>query len=418
MTMGAAPSTDLADWMARFARPDRLWYAKRLSGNDTLATGAHQAGPYVPRDFLISLFPSLSRPGARNPDAHFDVVIDSHSHRRRARVVWYNNRRRGGTRNEARLTRFGGRSSPLLDPESTGGLVVFAFRRMPGADCTECRIWLCSDPGEEEIVESLIGPVEPVHAVIWSPEHGRTSHRTATPTECWLQPHSIPPEWIKSFPSGKEILKKAVELRPGDRILDPDTRLLRRRDCEYEVFQSLEEAVELPGIRAGFDSVAAFVARANSILQRRKVRSGRSLELHARQILCEEGLREGRHFSHGVESEPGNKPDFLFPSQAHYRDSGFPDGMLRMLAVKTTCKDRWRQVLKEADRIPTKHLLTLQEGVSVNQFRQMTAANVRLVVPARHITRFPEEVRPELTTFGSFIDEVRSLTRSRSADRR
>ena len=63
--MGAAPSTDLADWMARFARPDRLWYAKRLSGNDTLATGAHQAGPYVPRDFLISLFPSLSRPGVR-----------------------------------------------------------------------------------------------------------------------------------------------------------------------------------------------------------------------------------------------------------------------------------------------------------------------------------------------------------------
>ena len=26
-----------------------------------------------------------------------------------------------------------------------------------------------------------------------------------------------------------------------------------------------------------------------------------------------------------------------------------------MLGVKTTCKDRWRQVLSEADRIPQKH---------------------------------------------------------------
>ena len=32
-----------------------------------------------------------------------------------------------------------------------------------------------------------------------------------------------------------------------------------------------------------------------------------------------------------------------------------------MLAVKTTCKDPWRQILTEADHIGTKHLLTQQE---------------------------------------------------------
>jgi hypothetical protein len=52
-----------------------------------------------------------------------------------------------------------------------------------------------------------------------------------------------------------------------------------------------------------------------------------------------------------------------------------------MLAAKTTCKDRWRQILNEADRIPAKHLLTLQEGVSEGQFREMNDAGVRLVVP-------------------------------------
>ena len=40
----------------------------------------------------------------------------------------------------------------------------------------------------------------------------------------------------------------AVQLRPADRALDPDVRLLKRRACEYEVFRSLEEAAELPGI--------------------------------------------------------------------------------------------------------------------------------------------------------------------------
>lgn len=99
--------------------------------------------------------------------------------------------------------------------------------------------------------------------------------------------------------------------------------------------------------------------RAHSILQRRKSRAGRSLELHTRQIFVEERLREGEHFSYQPESEPNKSPDFLFPSEAAYKDASFPASKLRMLAVKTTCKDRWRQVVKEVDRIPTKHLLTL-----------------------------------------------------------
>ena len=189
------------------------------------------------------------------------------------------------------------------------------------------------------------------------------------PITCWLEPSDIPYRWIESFPSGKEILKKAVELSPAHRKLNPDARLLARRECEYQVFQSIEEAIELPGIREGFENIDQFVARAQSVLQRRKVRSGRSLELHVRQIFGEESLAEGRHFSHGADSEPGSKPDFLFPSQASYRDPDFPDSKLRMLAVKTTCKDRWRQVLREADRIRTKHLLTLQEGISPNQLQ-------------------------------------------------
>lgn len=404
-------TTDLSRWMTRFARPDRVWYAKRLSGNDTLANGSHQAGSYVSRDFLFSLFPSLNRPESENPDVEFDAFIDSHSDDRRVRAVWYNNARRGGTRNETRLTRFGGSSSPLLNPESTGALAILAFRKISGGDSPDCRIWVCDGPPEEELAEHLIGAVEPTQAVVWSHRRGRVSDVETAASDCWLQARDIPRSWINSIPSGEEILRMAVRLRPEDKTLDPDVRLLKRRACEYEVFRSIEEAVELPGIRQGFESIDAFVAHAQRILQRRKVRSGRSLELHARQILCEEGLRKGRDFDHGAESEPGRRPDFLFPSQADYRDPAFPRTRLRMLAAKTTCKDRWRQVLQEADRIPTKHLLTLQEGVSASQFSEMAECGVRLVVPERHIKCFAKEMRPRLTTFGDFIEEVRNLGR-------
>ena len=76
---------------------------------------------------------------------------------------------------------------------------------------------------------------------------------------------------------------------------------------------------------------------AQKVLQRRKSRSGRSLELHARTIFIEEGLRENQAFAYNQESEPGHKPDFLFPSAEAYRTTDFPSDRLRMLAVKTTC---------------------------------------------------------------------------------
>lgn len=197
-------------------------------------------------------------------------------------------------------------------------------------------------------------------------------------------------------------------MRP-DTALDPDERLLRRRDCEYEIFLSVEEAVELPVIHAGFNSVGEFIARAQSILQRRKARAGRSLELHTREIFIEEGLRESEDFEHGVESEPGRRPDFLFPSQDAYRDKAFPEARLRMLAVKTTCRDRWRQILNEADRIPTKHLFTLQKGVSVGQFQEMKDSGVQLVVPAGLKKSYPDEIQPALFSLESFIGDIRLL---------
>ena len=403
---------DFTDWMDEFTGTQYIWYVKRLSGNDTLANKAHQAGPYIPKGFLFSIFPSMHIPEKENPDTWFDLYIDSHADHRKVRAVWYNNKIRGGTRNEARVTNLGGGSSALLDPDSTGSLAIFVFAVNEKGRATECHVWVCRHETEEDLAEDRIGPVDPGEWKIWTVDESGFPElfpeRKKIRKSCWLELSEIPSSWIEKFPSGAEIIGKTLEMRPAHGM-DPDIRLVKRRKCEFEIFRSVEEATELPWIKKGFGSVDEFIARAQTILQRRKSRSGRSLELHAREILKEEGLNEGDDFSYQPESDPGQKPDFIFPSENDYKNSSFPENRLRMLAVKTTCKDRWRQILNEARRIEEKHLLTLQEGVSERQFREMKESGVQLVVPSPLISAYPKSVQPHLQNLESFIGDVRLL---------
>ena len=77
-----------------------------------------------------------------------------------------------------------------------------------------------------------------------------------------------------------------------------------------------------------------------------------------------------------------------------------------MLGVKSSCKDRWRQVLAEAAKIPRKHLLTLEPRISSAQTTQMGAHDLQLVVPEPiHPTYIPAQ-RSWLWTLSDFIGHV------------
>lgn len=400
------PVVSLTDWITEFAKPDNLWYVKRLSANDTLANGAHQAGPYIPKSVIFEALPSLPTMTAANPRIGLDAFIDSHPDSRVVQAIWYNQL----TRNEARITNWGGGASALLDPDSTGALAAFVFVGASGtADASSLHVWVC-DGYEDEVIEDRVGPVEPGRWTTW--RVGMVTNLFAPVSKalatCRLAPQDMPLEWLTGFPTGADIIRKTVELRPLQNE-EPDARLMLRRDCEYELFRSVEDAVEMPRIAQGFTSIDDFVERALTVLQRRKARSGRSLELHAREILIEEGFRPDLDFSHSPTSEGDKKPDFLFPCQANYQDPDFPADRLRMLAAKTTMKDRWRQILNEANRVERKHLLTLQEGVSENQFREMQDARVQLVVPRRLIEKYPQSVQPHLLTVRDFLAELRQI---------
>jgi hypothetical protein len=410
----AVALVDLSDWLSEWTETGSIWYLKRLAANDTLANKSHQVGPYIPKELLFEAFPRLGDSDRKNPDVIVEAFIDSHADHRQVRAVWYNNAllETDGTRNEARITRWGGGSSALLDPDSTGALTVFIFRP-PGPDgARELRIWVCGHATEEDLIEERISPVEPGQHVVWRPNVADVERvieisKGRLPT-CRLSRDQLPPGWLTVFPAAIEIVRKVRELRPLPQER-PDVRLVRRRECEFELFQSVEEAIESQNINRGFPSVADFLTHAQRLLQRRKARSGKSLELQTRELLLEEGFIAGQDFSHNPESDPGKRPDFLFPSEVAYKNATFPATRLRMLAAKTTCKDRWRQILNEADRIPRKHLLTLQEGVSENQYAEMKAAGVQLVIPLPLVERFPQSIRPELMTLEKFIESVRHL---------
>jgi hypothetical protein len=105
----------------------------------------------------------------------------------------------------------------------------------------------------------------------------------------------------------------------------------------------------------------------------------------------------------------GTRPDIIIPGKAAYDNPRYPASRLVAVGVKTTCKDRWRQVLKEAPRVPSKHILTLQEGISGKQLAEMAQAGVTLVVPKALHSKYPKERPVRMLDLETFIAEVRRL---------
>lgn len=395
----------LAEWLQTKNSGSVLIYAKRLSANDTGATKSHQSGLYMPGPVFDAVFPTLNNKKVKNPEAIFSVHIVSHPDClvvSEVRAIYYNNKFFGGTRDEKRLTGFG-KSNALQNPENTGALTLLAFDYQQGIPSSHCDVWVCRDASEEELIESMIGDVIPGETIFGAGDRILGGFLPETYRSC--SHFELPAHWSTHFPSGKEIISFAAN-HYDQRSTNPDIQLTKRRKIEYDIFLAIEELHVLGQIAEGFSSVNDFITLANSVSNRRKSRSGKSLELHLEVLFEEHGATT---FETQVITEGKKKPDFIFPSGAAYRDPDFPADKLRMLGVKTTCKDRWRQVLNEADRIEVVHLFTVQQGVSVSQYREMESEGIRLVVPESLHKSYPEEIRGDLISLSTFIQHIKEL---------
>lgn len=372
-------------------------FCKFLSANDTGLTGGHQAGIYISKPSIPILF---NEPGIKGENKEKWVKICwMDGNETDSRVIYYGR----GTRNEYRITNFG-RSFPYLRPEFTGALFVLVQDTSQ-----DYRAFILNT--EDEINQFL-----------------DAFSLSATETNRLIDVHKINPELreqteIEKFISGLKIDFPTSEIMSAAAreiqnmvydhiefiISNPDRKLIEWTNVEYRLFRALEYTRYGNMIMGGFASVEEFIATANQVLNRRKSRAGKSMEHHLSALFSGNGL----HFDEQAVTEGNKKPDFLFPSKEAYHTETFPIEKLISLAAKTTCKDRWRQVINEADRLRgrPKYLCTLQQGISAAQMDEMASEQIILVVPKPYISFYPGDRRERIWTLGRFIDFVKETER-------
>jgi EcoRII C terminal len=211
------------------------------------------------------------------------------------------------------------------------------------------------------------------------------------------------------FPSTAAFSGLARQTLPDVRAADdPDGALMAWLDREEAMFRRLEHRVMADRIAEGFENngsvdVDGFIGFSLSVQNRRKSRMGLSLENHLEAIFQDCQLS----FTKQAMTERGSKVDFLFPSVERYHDDGWSPDNLITLAAKATCKDRWRQVLAEAEKVRRKHLITLEPAISASQTAQMQALSLQLVIPKRLHESYNPQQRSWIWSLTDFISFVR-----------
>lgn len=207
----------------------------------------------------------------------------------------------------------------------------------------------------------------------------------------------------KSFPScevfGKFVREELSDVRAQD---DADAAIMAWMEHEEFAFRVLENCIVGERLEERFKNVDDFLKYSLSVHNRRKSRAGYAFENHLAEIFRAYGLM----FERAVTVEDKAKPDFLFPSKTHYFDDSFPVAWLTLLGAKTSCKDRWRQILAESSRVKNKHLVTLEPAISTDQLAQMRRHNLQLVVPKSLHQTYVVEERLKLWDMATFISTV------------
>ena len=130
---------------------------------------------------------------------------------------------------------------------------------------------------------------------------------------------------------------------------------------------------------------------------------GHALQNHLAKIFIENKLK----FEAQALTEGKSKPDFIFPGKKEYQDKKYKTDFLVMLAAKSSCKERWRQILDEAERIPNKHLCTLEQAISSDQTSAMMERKVTLVIPSLLHNTYTVAQQKNLRTINQFVDYVK-----------
>lgn len=367
---------------------------KFIRPNEVGLTGSHQKGFYIPKQARDNFTPFAPTKGL-NHDHRVEVIW--HDGRvTRSTVKWYGT----DSRSEYRLTGFNREHRfPHIAPERVGALLLLVPERLD-------RFHAFVLERDDDVADLQAGLGIEIHGHWALFDAERPLLPQESEGDCLSRRFEGFSRSLEDFPATAAFAQEAREaLLSCARAFSSapsDERLLALVDAEYRLFRMVEAKVCTPLVARAFRSIDEFLAVAQSVLQRRKARAGKSLEHHVEYLLREAAVPFSKQ-----STVDGTSPDILIPGVAAYEDSAWPLEKLFVLCLKTTCKDRWRQVTREAPRIPRKHILTLQAGISVPQMVQMQEASVSLVVPMHLHPDYPPATRDHLLSVDAFIAEVR-----------
>lgn len=377
----------------RSVRQSKAAWCRFITGNDTGTTGSHQAGFYIPKCASTLLF---DEPGRKGENKEKTVKIKWQDDFVTESCMKYYGK---GTRNEYRITRFG-RGFPFLHDDNVGDLLVIA--KLTEEDYVG--YVLSSDVDIDDFLATFNLSPNETNQLIDADGIVKPDVRISQFIQDFVNLYKAFPETRQMALGARECYNKAYDITDLSFKKIPDEILLSWIETEYSLFKFMEEKIYADVISKPFNNVDSFVQMANEVLNRRKSRAGKSLEHHLSEIF----VRNELIFEEQAITEDKKKPDFLFPNAECYYNLQFPTEDLVVLGAKTTCKDRWRQVLTEADRVEEKYLFTLQQAISKNQLKEMHDSNLKLVVPRKYIDSFPKEYQPEICDLSGFINMVKA----------
>lgn len=367
-------------------------YCHYITPNDVGLTGGHQCGFHVAKSCYEMFF---DHPCVRGSNEERPVEVRwQNDFVTQSMAKYYGVR----TRNEYRLTRFG-RDFEFLKEKYIGSLLV-----MTRKSWEEYNAYVLSDQDNiESFIASFNLNVTSSNQVINRFELFQPDQLIKNDLLHFIELHNDFPGTIEMAAFARECVINARNLTEDHIASKSDSVLLDWINVEYQLFKGLEEKIYRPTFSQPFPNCQSLIDFSNTILNRRKSRAGKSLEHHLSHVFTSAKLK----FETQQVTENNKKPDFIFPNIASYHDFLFPADKLTMLGAKTTCKDRWRQVLNEADRIDQKHLFTLQCGITANQLKEMKDEHLTLVVPKQNMNFFPPEYQTDLLSLSDFIQLIR-----------
>jgi type II restriction enzyme len=368
---------------------------KFISPNDVGLTGGHQCGYYLPKK-VWKLFTVNSPTKGQNKES-FSTILWQDGRETKSRVIWYGT----GSRSEYRLTRFG-KDFPFLTHDCVGDLLVLVPQSME-----KFHAYVLDNEEDLEGIQSALGVLI---TETWAAYICGKQETVETPDECVERKFREFAKRLNDFPSTKIISKATLDAIENCiktfSGFSYDDRLMELVQKEYRLFRMIERQVCQSEIIRTFKDVDDFLSTASSILNRRKARAGRALENHFEFLLRQAEIP----FEARPQIDGTDEPDILIPSKAAYENPNYDVKKLCMIGLKTTCKDRWRQVTQEAQRIPQKHILTLQNGISPNQLIQMRQAKVTLIVPKSLQKLYPtKDTGIKIFTIDDFVKSVEAI---------